>query len=763
MSDTKRQESNSTRKPGLRRAARRRALILPVIAAMLLASAMPVSLAYAASSTPTPPAPPAKPGAKTSSKPAAKPAPKTAAKPAAKPAAKSAAKPAAKPAAKTAAKPSAKPAAAAAAAVPALAAPAVATPSLSGAPADLQRAIALIEQGQSAPALAMADSMRDPGAQALVRWLALRVTARDVGFDRAVAILRAHPTLPTPVVLRRRLEYLLYVENKDPQTILAFFGEQRPYSGEGKIALARALFAAGDQKAGAAWLRDAWREDMLSSDVESTVMAEFGGVLTRADHKYRADKMLYAEDAERGLRAAQRAGDDVVALAKARIALFSKNGDPQKLLGAVPASLRSDPAYLYTLAKIQRRAGDDQAAARTLSAVPKDPAALVDPDEWWTERRLVARELLDQGDARTAYKVASGAGLPEDDHKRAEAQFTAGWIALRFLKDPKTALTHFSRVAENQVHPATIARGFYWQGRAWEALGSTASARQHYEAAAEYGTAYYGQLASARLGRPTVKVHAAPTANAAQRAAFARDEGVMIYKLLQKTDRSSLQLALAYDLAERLPDAAQLGLLAEVARADGDARTMTTVGKIALNRGFKLEAEAYPTIGIPSYKPITTDVDRALVYAIARQESMFNPSAVSSAGATGLMQVMPATGRTIANRTGVAFAPAQLRVPSVNVQFGAAELRALLDNYQDNYVLTFAGYNAGRGNVSKWIAAYGDPRDPSVDPIDWVERIPFSETRNYVQRVMENAQIYKARFGSRDTLQIEADLRGSRL
>ncbi|MBS9476509.1 lytic transglycosylase domain-containing protein [Ancylobacter sp. VKM B-3255] len=696
-------------------------------------------------------------------------APKPPQKPAAKPAAKSSAakpKPASKPAAKTVARPPSKPAAkplAAPAAAAAVAAPALGTPALAGAPADLRRAIALIEQGQSAPALAMADSMRDPGAQALVRWLALRVTARDVGFDRAVAILNAHPTLPTPVVLRRRLEYLLYVENKDAQTILAFFAEQRPYSGEGKIALARALFAAGDQKAGSAWLRDAWREDALSSDVESTVMAEFGGVLTRADHKYRADKMLYGEDAERGLRAAQRAGTDVVALAKARIALFSKGGDAQKLLAAVPASLRSDPAYIYTLAKIQRRGGDDKAAARTLSAAPKDAALLVDPDEWWVERRLVARELLDLGDAGTAYKVARDAVLPEDGHKRAEAQFTAGWIALRFLKDPKTALQHFSRVAENQVHPATISRGYYWQGRAWEALGSTANARQHYESAAQHGTAYYGQLASARLGRPTVKVHAAPAANAAQRAAFARDEGVMIYKLLQKTDKSSLQLALAYDLAERLPDAAQLGLLAELARADGDARTMTTVGKIALNRGFKLEAEAYPVIGMPSYKPITTDVDRALVYAIARQESMFNPAALSSAGATGLMQVMPATGRTIANRTGVSFAPAQLRNPTVNVQFGAAELRSLLDNYHDNYVLTFAGYNAGRGNVAKWIAAYGDPRDPSVDPIDWVERIPFSETRNYVQRVMENAQIYKARFGTRDTLQIEADLRGSRL
>ncbi|MDQ0510759.1 lytic transglycosylase domain-containing protein [Ancylobacter amanitiformis] len=743
----------------------RHRFLLPLIAAALLGTTVLPSMSRAqgdtsSTSTPTPPK-----KASTAKKPEPKKA--DAKKPDSKKAdarksdpKKIAAKPAAKPA-------SAKPAPAAQAlAVPAAAAsaPAFAAPSFGGAaPADLQRAISLVEQGNSADALSLADSMRDPGAQALVRWLALRVTARDVGYDRAVAILQAHPTLPTPVVLRRRLEYLLYAENKDPQTILAFFAEQSPLSGEGKIALARALFAAGDQKAGAAWLRDAWHEDALSSDTESTVMVEFGGLLTRADHKYRADKMIYGEDADRGLRAAQRAGDDVTALARARIALFAKNGDPAKLLAAVPGSLRSDPAYLYALAKLQRRNGDYAAAARTLASGPKDPVALVDPDEWWVERRLTARGLLDSGDARAAYKVVRESAVPENEHKRADQQFTAGWIALRFLNDPKTALQHFSKVAEKQVHPATISRGYYWQGRAWEALGSTSNARQQYEQASHYSTAYYGQLAAARLSTPTVKVHAAPAANAAQRAAFARDEGVMIYKLLQKLDKSSLQLALAYDLAERLPDAAQLGMLAEVARADGDARTMTTIGKIALSRGFLLEAEAYPTIGIPSYRPIAPDVDRALVFAIARQESMFNPAARSSAGATGLMQVMPATGRSIANRAGVAFNPAQLGNPTVNVQFGAAELRSLLDNYHNNYILTFAGYNAGRGNVSKWIAAYGDPRDPAVDPIDWVERIPFSETRNYVQRVMENAQIYKARFGSRTTLQIEADLRGSRL
>lgn len=728
---------------------RRPRRLLPLAALLLGSAALLPSGVHA--TTPAP-KPPQKPAAKSAA------APKPPAKPAAKSTtAKSTAKDkSAKPVASAAAKPAAAAAAgAAAASLPA--------PALSGAMGDVQQAVKLVEAGNSAQALAMADTMRDPGAQALVRWLALRVTARDVGYDRAVAILRAHPTLPTPTVLRRRLEFLLYAENRDARTILDFFAEQAPLSGEGKVALARALFAAGDQKAGAAWLRNAWQEDPLSSEAESTVMVEFGGLLTRTDHKYRADKLLYAEDAERGLRAAQRAGDDVAALARARIAMSSGKGDVAKLLAAVPMSMKSDPAYLYTLAKMQRRNGDHADAAATLARAPKDAGLLVDPDEWWVERRLVARGLLDKGDARTAFKVSSAAATPEDEHMRAEQQFTSGWIALRFLNDPKTALAYFQKIPDNQTHPATVSRGYYWQGRAWEALGSTANARGQYEAAAQYGTAYYGQLASARLGIDRVKIKSAPAANANQRAAFARDEGVMIFKLLERLDKSTLSLALAYDLAERLPDAAQLGMLAELAKSQGDARAMTTIGKVALNRGVPLEAEAYPTIGIPTYRPITDDVDRALVYAIARQESMFNASAISRAGATGLMQVMPATGRTIAKRTGVTLDPKRLSEPSTNVQYGAAELRSLLDNYQNNYVLTFAGYNAGRGNVAKWITQYGDPRDPSVDPIDWVERIPFSETRNYVQRVMENAQVYKSRFGTRDTLQIEADLRGARL
>ncbi|MDI4664744.1 lytic transglycosylase domain-containing protein [Xanthobacter autotrophicus] len=204
-------------------------------------------------------------------------------------------------------------------------------------------------------------------------------------------------------------------------------------------------------------------------------------------------------------------------------------------------------------------------------------------------------------------------------------------------------------------------------------------------------------------------------------------------------------------------------MLADLAEANGDARGALVVGKEGLAEGHPLEAEAFPTFGLPSFNSIGYPVDKAVVYAIARQESQFNPRIVSSAKAMGYMQVTPEAGRHVAKLTGVAYDERRLMSDQTyNVQFGAAEIGELVESYRGNYVLAFAAYNAGRGNVAKWIQRYGDPRDPDVDVVDWVEAIPFSETRNYVQRVMENYQVYKVRFNIPSKLQMEADLRGGR-
>jgi soluble lytic murein transglycosylase len=201
-------------------------------------------------------------------------------------------------------------------------------------------------------------------------------------------------------------------------------------------------------------------------------------------------------------------------------------------------------------------------------------------------------------------------------------------------------------------------------------------------------------------------------------------------------------------------------MLAEVASRHQDARGMLLVGKLALARGYPLEQAAFPTVGVPNYEPVGPAVEPAIVYSIVRQESWFNPRTVSSANALGLMQVTPPAGRYVAKKFNVTFDQKRLLTDmSYNVQMGAAELGDVIKDYRGSYILAFAAYNAGRGRVKEWVGRYGDPRDPKVDPIDWVERIPFAETRNYVQRVMENVQVYRVRFGGGSNLLIEADLR----
>lgn len=699
-----------------------RGLLSRTALAMLLACAGPglAAPAYAATTTTD---------SKTTPKPASKPAAKSDGK--AKSDAKSAPKPTAKSSTPAAPKPAATPA-----------------PALSGEYGTLRNAVTLAKNMRGSEALAAAQQLDDPVARHLVTWLVIRNAPNDLGFDGIAAFLRDKPYWPTQSTLRRKAEAVLFAEKRSPQVVRAFFGDQAPLTGPGKIALARAFAAQGDQRITAALVRDAWRNDDLSETTETVILTEFGTMISRADHKARADRFSYEPDTERALRAAARAGSDVVALTKARLAIARKESNGAALLAQVPMTLSSDPAYLFAKSQIARRADKPQEAAQALLAAPASAEAQVDTDQWWIERRLVARELLDAGDARTAYRVAAAAAAPTSDNYRAESHFTAGWIALRFLNDPRTASQHFAKIAEGQTNPITLSRAGYWQGRAAEAMGDAGTARSRYEAAAKHSVTYYGQLARQRLGLPPVALRRTPDTSSA-RASFDKMEPVRAIKLLYAIGDRDTPMTIYYDLAWRMEDSAHLALLAQLAEANSDARGALVVGKESVYEGHPLDALAFPTFGLPSYSPIGTPVDKAMIYAVARQESQFNPRTLSSAKAMGLMQVTPAAGREVAKQTGATYNETRLMTDqSYNVQFGAAELGMLMDNYDGNPILVFAAYNAGRGSVRKWFERYGDPRDKDVDPVDWVEAIPFSETRNYVQRVMENYMVYQVRFGT---------------
>jgi soluble lytic murein transglycosylase len=391
-----------------------------------------------------------------------------------------------------------------------------------------------------------------------------------------------------------------------------------------------------------------------------------------------------------------------------------------------------------------------------MAAAPRDPAVLRDVDQWWIERRLIARKLLDLGDVKTAYVVANDAATPVNDNYRAEQQFTAGWIALRFLREPALALAHFARIADGVSNPITLARSFYWQGRAAEAAGHEQDARTYYETAARYPTAYYGQLARARLGLDEVVLRAAPSPAPDLHGL----EVARVFEILYAIDARDIVASMAADLADKATDTAALATLADIATRHDDARTTLLIGKIALGRGLPLEQYAFPDFGVPEFQQIGPQVDRCVIYSIVRQESAFNPKVVSSANALGLMQVTPAAGRDTAKRFNVTFDQRRLMSDvAYNAQLGTAELGNDIASWRGSYILAFVAYNAGPRRAKEWIDQYGDPRDAKVDPIDWIERIPLSETRNYVQRILENMQVYRARLDNNPRLSIETDLR----
>jgi soluble lytic murein transglycosylase len=619
----------------------------------------------------------------------------------------------------------------------------------------VKQAIDLVRKSRLDEATSAEGNVADPLARKVIEWVILR-SDTDVDFSRYVAFLAANPSWPGLVALRRRAEAALWQQRPDPQAVIAFFATERPHSAKGRFALARALLAQGDQAGAQAAVREAWRYDSFSADLEGQARAAFSGLIAAADDKARMDVRFYADDEEAGLRAARHLDAGELAIAKARAAVVNKSSGAKAALEGVPAAARHDPGYLFSRIQWLRRSDKVAEAAHELLAAPREPERLVDPDQWWVERRVVARKLLDLDEFKLAYEVANGAATPVNENYRGEQHFTSGWIALRFLHDPGTALAHFTRIAEGVANPITLARAFYWQGRAAEVLGRGQEAHSHYETAARYPTAYYGQLARARLGVAEIALRALPEPPPEQR----RLEVARAFEILYAVDERDLVATMAADLADKTSDPGPLTTLAEIATRHHDARSTLLIGKTALGHGLPFEHYAFPAFGMPSYQQIGPEVEPPVVYSIARQESAFNPRVVSSANALGLMQVTPEAGRFIAKKFNVAFDQRRLlEDPAYNAEIGTAELGDVINEFRGSYILAFASYNAGPHRVKEWIEQYGDPRNQKIDPVDWIERIPFSETRNYVQRVIENMQVYRARMSNDSRLLIEADLR----
>lgn len=608
----------------------------------------------------------------------------------------------------------------------------------------LREALPFYKAGDLTHGDAEAAAAIDAIVRTTLEWVALR-NARDVNYDRLRAFIDTHPTWPGRGVISHHIEEDLYASHADAKSVEDYFAHSAPQTVLGKLALARALASDGRTPEAQDLVRTIWRKADLAGSLETRIKTEFDTYLTTADHKARADRLLYEGENEAGLRAAALAGPQVLALARLRAAL-NNGAVSDKVFSAVPAPMQSDPAYLF--AKIQRLRHADkvnEAAALMLSA-PRDPALLIDGDAWWTERRTIARKLLDLDDSAQAYLICAE-NSAESNEAKIDAEFHAGWIALRFLNDPARAAGHFDAAAQIAETPISIARIAYWQGRTAEIsqrADATQLAKAYYEKAAEQVSTYYGQLARERLELKPIALRSIAAAAGGKQ----RDESVRVVELLYALDEDDLALGLAVQAAQHLSSDSQLAALANVVANEHDAHASLVIGKILAQRQIAIDSLAFPTYGIPSFDPVENSAAPAVLYAIARQESGFDPHVVSSAGAMGLMQMIESTAKHTAEHAGIDFDAAKLTTDAAfNAKLGAAHLGELFAEQRGSPILVFAAYNAGGRRVKEWIEAHGDPRSPGVDPIDWVERIPFEETRNYVQRVMENWAMYQASFG----------------
>lgn len=557
---------------------------------------------------------------------------------------------------------------------------------------------------------------------------------------------------PGTAALQRNLERALYRENAAPEAVLSALGTVPPTTYEGVVALGRARLASGDTGGARRLVAGYWHTARLEAPQEAAFLKQFGTLLTRADNRYRMERMLYAERVNAGERAARRCGMEQ--LAKAWGAMIRERRDAGRLLQAVPAAQR-DAGYHFAQAKYLRQHKKFREAAKVLLSAPPRPGPMVDADAWWIERRVLSRELLDIGEIESAYKVVA-AHAAETPAMAADAEFHAGWYALTGLKDAARAIGHFRKIAAIADGPISLARAYYWMGRAAEA-GAPGDAHGFYAQAARYGTTFYGQLAATELGREVIATdYPAPTDE--DRARFAARQSVRAIERLEAAGYGGRADILYRDLAGELTSPGELALLAARAERRGDHYLGLKVAKIAASRGLDIGALTHPLGAIPPTARIS-DAGKALAYAVARQESEFNSGAVSSAGARGLLQLLPRTARAMAKQVGLGYSASRLTTdPGYNASLGAAYLSDQLARFDGSYVLTFAGYNAGPARVQDWVRRYGDPRGKDIHAIvDWIERIPFAETRNYVQRVMENLQVYKMRLSG--AVDIRDDLR----
>ncbi|BCW89061.1 hypothetical protein sos41_22160 [Alphaproteobacteria bacterium SO-S41] len=606
----------------------------------------------------------------------------------------------------------------------------------------------------------LAQRAKDPTVAAIVRWRYLVERESGASFADIANFINAHPNWPSSNALQRNAERTM-PSNLPAADVIAFYKNREPLTGEGMLLLGVAELATGNTVEGPIWIRRGYVQGNFSASREAEIRAQYSTYLPSDANRLRLATLLWNDQFDSATRMLDVVDPAYRAVGLARLKLRTNTKGAQKFIDAVPADLKNDFGLLFDMGRWYRRSEQYATGARYMAKAIRDPAIDLPLDKWWDEKSDNIRMAIKERRFQDAYAVAASAGLT-DGADFQDSEFIAGWMALRFLNNPNVAYEHFNRIAPGVTTPISLSRGYYWTGRALEASGNAEAANAQYAMAAKNPEAFYGQLATAALGaNPTITVDMTSSGNT---VSLDSDELVKAMELLASVDASNRLLPrFVAALGDRLEKRADFEAAAALLVRLGKPAMAVRVAKKAMQKDLHVFNYAYPVLKLPPYIGLGTAPDPAFVLALMRQESEFDPTARSGADARGIMQMLPATAKYTAQKHGIPWDASRLYDWQYNASLGMAHMHDLLEQFDGSFVLVAVAYNAGPGRARQWIKEFGDPRSPNVDVVDWIERIPFSETRNYVMRLVENANVYRAMLnGGTSPLLIETDiLRGS--
>jgi soluble lytic murein transglycosylase len=615
-----------------------------------------------------------------------------------------------------------------------------------------RRAFALIDSGRSLEAEIFAAHGRNPILNKVIRGIYMAQPGNTAGFNDMADFIAGNPDWPNVKGIAAIAEQKI-PSSMTAEQVVSWFTAHPPVTPIGFDRYIDALNSSGQTQNVAALIRARWIDGDFSGEELPAFHNRFSQFLGEEESRARLNRLLWKEDGAGARRLFPYVNPGLKALAEARLGLAAGASNVDSLIARVPNELQNDPGLVYEKLRWHVRYNQDDRALAILHAAPDN---LDRPELWWEQRQIMTRRLVDKKDYAGAYRLAANHGSLQPKHL-VDAEFLCGWLALRFLDEPSQAREHFQLLYDSASTPISRARGAYWLGRAYEIQGDAAMAQQAYEIAASLNITYYGQLAAARIyNNPILTATPEPAIPQPVRNDFyGRDMIRAVEQLfaLGEHERAHSFFRAATESAEQRADFA---LLTELAYRLDRPDFAIEAGKAANQKNMLMAAGGFPLLD----RNLPSSPDPAFVHAVIRQESMFNPEARSPVGAEGLMQLMPATAKGVARELGMRFKQRRMNDPDYNLRLGSVFIREQLNSFNGSYVLALAGYNAGPHRVREWMGQIGDPRHPDVDVVDWIESIPSHETRNYVQRIIESLQVYRARLaGGQAPLQILKDLK----